>query len=37
MQFTQLQRSMASGARIFELLDVTAEVVDVENASEMPP
>ena len=36
MQFTQLQRSMASGARIFELLDVQAEVVDVPDAPKMP-
>ena len=36
MQFTQLQRSMASGARIFELLDVQPEVVDAQDASKMP-
>ena len=36
MQFTQLQRSMASGARIFELLDVQPEVVDAPSAGEMP-
>ncbi len=37
MQFTQMQRSMASGARIFELLDVKAEVVDAPYAPKMPP
>ena len=37
MQYTQLQRSMASGARIFELLDVQPEVNDLENAPDMPP
>ncbi len=36
MQFTQLQRSMASGARIFELLDVQPEVVDAPEALRMP-
>ncbi len=36
MQYTQLQRSMASGARIFELLDVEPEVTDLPNASTMP-
>ena len=36
MQFTQLQRSMASGARIFELLDVEPEVVDPPAAPKMP-
>ena len=37
MQYTQLQRSMASGARIFELLDVKPEVNDLEDAPVMPP
>ena len=37
MQYTQLQRSMASGARIFELLDVDPEVTDLPNAPSMPP
>ena len=36
MQYTQLQRSMASGARIFELLDVKPDLVDTEGASVMP-
>ncbi len=37
MQYTQLQRSMASGERIFELLDVQPDLVDAPNAREMPP
>ncbi|MBM3940029.1 MAG: ABC transporter ATP-binding protein [SAR202 cluster bacterium] len=37
MQFTLFQRSMASGARIFELLDVEPEVVDKPGAKPMPP
>ena len=37
MQYTQLQRSMASGARIFELLDVEPEVNDRERAPDIPP
>jgi ATP-binding cassette subfamily B multidrug efflux pump len=37
MQYTQLQRSMASGARIFELLEVKPEVIDQDGAPEMPP
>jgi ATP-binding cassette subfamily B protein len=36
MQYTQLQRSMASGARIFELLDVKPDLVDTEGASVLP-
>lgn len=36
MQYTQLQRSMASGARIFELLDVEPDLVDTENAKVLP-
>ena len=36
-QFTQFQRTMASGARIFELLDIVPELVDKPNAEEMPP
>ena len=35
--YTQLQRAMASGARIFELLDVTPEVEDAPGAPDMPP
>jgi ABC-type multidrug transport system fused ATPase/permease subunit len=37
MQYTELQRAMASGARIFELLDVTPEIQDRPDAIEMPP
>lgn len=36
MQYTQLQRSMASGVRIFELLDVQPEVTDKPGAPAMP-
>ncbi|MDA0770998.1 MAG: hypothetical protein BZY79_03940 [SAR202 cluster bacterium Casp-Chloro-G4] len=36
MQYTQLQRSMASGARIFELLNVQPDLVDTTDASELP-
>ncbi len=36
MQYTQLQRSMASGARIFELLDVEPDLVDNPNAGNLP-
>ena len=35
-QYTQLQRSMASGARIFDLMDTEPELVDIEDAIEMP-
>jgi ABC-type multidrug transport system fused ATPase/permease subunit len=37
MQYTELQRAMASGARIFELLDVEPEIQDRPDAVEMPP
>ena len=37
MQYTQLQRAMASGTRIFELLDTDPDLMDVPNAAEMPP
>jgi ATP-binding cassette subfamily B protein len=37
MLYTELQRSMASGARIFELLDVEPEIKDSPDAIEMPP
>ncbi len=37
MLYTELQRSMASGARIFELLDVEPEIKDSPQAIEMPP
>jgi len=36
MMYTELQRSMASGARIFELLDVEPEIKDSPQAVEMP-
>ncbi|MBN1177073.1 MAG: ABC transporter ATP-binding protein [Dehalococcoidales bacterium] len=37
MQYTELQRAMASGARIFELLDVEPEIQDRPGAVELPP
>ena len=37
MQYTQLQRSMAAGTRIFELIDLKPEVEDAPEAIEMPP
>src|SRR5712691_8230891 len=37
MQYSQLQRAMAAGIRIFELLDVKPEVQDAPGAPEMPP
>jgi len=37
MQYTELQRSMASGARIFELLDIEPEIKDSPHAIKMPP
>ena len=36
MQFTQLQRAMASGARIFDLLDTKPDLVDAPDAMPMP-
>jgi ATP-binding cassette subfamily B multidrug efflux pump len=36
MQYSQLQRAMAAGVRIFELLDVQPEVRDAPDAPEMP-
>jgi ATP-binding cassette subfamily B protein len=36
MQYTQLQRSMAAGMRIFELIDLKPEVEDAPDAIEMP-
>lgn len=36
MQYTMLQRAMASGQRIFELLDVEPDIKDVPNAIELP-
>jgi len=37
MQYTELQRAMASGTRIFELLDVEPEIQDRPDAVELPP
>lgn len=37
MQYTQLQRSMAAGVRIFEVLDLKPEVTDADDAPDMPP
>ncbi len=37
MEYTELQRAMASGARIFELLDVAPDIQDKPDAVEMPP
>ena len=36
MQYTQLQRAMASGVRIFELLDSEPDVVDAPDARNLP-
>ncbi|MFC1898857.1 ABC transporter ATP-binding protein [Chloroflexota bacterium] len=36
MMYTELQRAMASGARIFELLDIKPEINDSTEAVEMP-
>ena len=36
MQYTQMQRAMASGARIFELLDTEPDLVDAPDAEELP-
>ena len=37
MQYGQFQRSMASGIRIFDLLDTELEIKDTENAKAIPP
>ena len=37
MQYSQLQRAMAAGVRIFEVLDLKPEVVDAPEARAMPP
>ena len=37
MQYTQLQRAMASGARIFEMLDIEPDIQDSPGAVELPP
>jgi ABC-type multidrug transport system fused ATPase/permease subunit len=36
MQYTELQRAMASGARIFELLELEPEIKDKPDALELP-
>jgi ATP-binding cassette subfamily B protein len=36
MQYSQLQRAMAAGLRIFELLDLSPEVKDADDAIDMP-
>ena len=36
MQYSQLQRAMAAGVRIFEVLDLKPEVVDKPDATELP-
>jgi ATP-binding cassette subfamily B protein len=36
MMYTQLQRSMASGVRIFDLLDADPDLVDAPNAKVLP-
>jgi ATP-binding cassette, subfamily B, multidrug efflux pump len=37
MQYTQLQRSMTSGARIFDLLDAEPDMADAPDAIALPP
>ena len=37
MQYTELQRAMASGVRIFDLLDTQPDVADAPDAVDMPP
>ena len=37
MQYTELQRAMASGQRIFELLDTPPQVADKDGAQPIPP
>ena len=37
MQYTELQRAMTSGARVFELMDVQPEVQDRPDAVDLPP
>ena len=37
MQYSQLQRAMAAGVRIFEVIDLNPEVQDAPDATEMPP
>lgn len=37
MEYVEIQRAMASGARIFELLDVEPEIRDASPAVDLPP
>ena len=37
MQYTQLQRGMAAGVRMFEVIDLQPEINDKEDSIEMPP
>ncbi len=37
MEYTELQRAMVAGTRIFELLDIKPEIKDSPQAVEMPP
>jgi len=37
MEYTELQRAMVSGARIFELLDIEPEIKDLPQAIDIPP
>ncbi len=37
LQYTQLQRAMSAGVRIFEVLDVKSDLTDPPNALQMPP
>ena len=37
MQYSALQRAMAAGVRIFEIIDLQPEVKDVPDAPKMPP
>ena len=37
MEYVEIQRAMASGARIFELLDVEPEIRDAPQAADLPP
>jgi ABC-type multidrug transport system fused ATPase/permease subunit len=36
MQYTELQRAMASGARIFEMLNLKPDIEDAKDAADMP-
>ena len=37
MQYSQFQRSMASGIRIFDLMDTEMDITDADNAEAIPP